>query len=50
MWNMILGKFGIEKKTYNYSISRDTSAVLNGSISCLDWITELAGAKLAIYI
>jgi hypothetical protein len=32
------------------STSRDASAALNGSISCLDWTTELAGAKLAIYI
>jgi hypothetical protein len=47
---MILGKFGAEKKAYNYSTSQDTSVVLNGSISCLDWTTELAGAKLAIYI
>jgi hypothetical protein len=50
IWSIILGKFGTEKKAYNYSISRDTSAVLNSSISCLDWTTELAGAKLVIYI
>jgi hypothetical protein len=47
---MILSKFGTEKRAYNYSTSRDTSAALNSSISCLDWTTELAGAKLAIYI
>jgi hypothetical protein len=50
IWSIILGKFGAEKKAYNYSTSRDASAVLNSSISCLDWTTELAGAKLAIYI
>jgi hypothetical protein len=33
---MIFGKFGAEKKTHNYSTSRDASAVLNGRISCLD--------------
>jgi hypothetical protein len=32
------------------STSRDASTVLIGSISCLDWTTELAGAKLAIYM
>jgi hypothetical protein len=32
------------------STSRDASTVLIGSISCLDWTTELAGAKLAMYI
>jgi hypothetical protein len=47
---MILDKFGTEKKAYNYSISRDASAVFNSSISCLDWTIELAGAKLVIYI
>jgi hypothetical protein len=47
---MILGEFGAEKKAYNYSISRDASTILNSSISCLDWTTELAGAKLAMYI
>jgi hypothetical protein len=50
IWNMILGKFGTEKKAYNYNTSRDTSIILNGSISCFDWTTELAGAKLVIYI
>jgi hypothetical protein len=50
MWSMILGKFGTEKKAYNYSISRDASIVLNSSINCLDWTTELAGVKLVIYI
>jgi hypothetical protein len=33
---MILGKFGAEKKAYNYSISRDTNTALNSNISCLD--------------
>jgi hypothetical protein len=47
---MILGKFGTKKRAYNYSTSRDTNAILNSSISCLDLITKLAGAKLAIYI
>jgi hypothetical protein len=47
---MILGEFGAEKKAYNYSTSRDTSVAFNSSISCLDWTTELAGAKLAMYI
>jgi hypothetical protein len=47
---MILGKFGAEKRAYNYSTSQDASIALNSSISCLDWTTELAGAKLAIYI
>jgi hypothetical protein len=47
---MILGKFDAEKKAHNYSISRDTNIILYNSISCLDWTTKLAGAKLAIYI
>jgi hypothetical protein len=47
---MILSKFDIKKKAYNYSTSRDTSIVLNSSISCLDWTTELVGAKLVMYI
>jgi hypothetical protein len=47
---MILGKFGTEKKAYNYSTSQDTNTALNNSISCLDWTTELAGAKLVMYI
>jgi hypothetical protein len=50
IWNVILGEFGAEKRAYNYSTSRDASAVLNSSISYLDWTTELAGAKLAMYI
>jgi hypothetical protein len=33
---MTLSKFGIEKKTYNYSISRDANIILNSSINYLD--------------
>jgi hypothetical protein len=31
---MILGKFGAEKKAYNYSISQDASTALNSRINC----------------
>jgi hypothetical protein len=47
---MIFSKFGTEKRAYNYSTSRDTSIILNSHINCLDWTTELAGAKLVMYI
>jgi hypothetical protein len=47
---MILGEFGAEKRAYNYSTSWDANIALNSSISCFDWTTKLAGAKLAMYI
>jgi hypothetical protein len=50
IWSVILGEFGAEKRAHNYSISRDTSIVLIGSISYFNWTTKLAGAKLVMYI